>query len=183
MLFAVASSVVLPAVIKEQYPAQFDQVEQLRDDIDKLENEKDRLNDRNASEEAIKKVEADIEAKDDQAIEIQKDFVGTYILVIAGFVLVALAYLVVPSALTGQTLGKRLQKVRALRADGSPLGWKGALLRYGPLTVVTGMALSNPSLGQIVFIAALFVVLSWMRNANRQGMHDRMAKTIVVDAS
>jgi curved DNA-binding protein CbpA len=192
MLFAVASSVVLPAIIKEQYPVQFDRVERIRDEIDDLDQQKDDLNkqadDARGEEKTRLENEADakqeeIDKLDDEAVDIQKDFVGTYILVIAGFVLVALAYLVVPSALTGQTLGKRLQKIRALRADGSPLGWKGALVRFAPLAVITGLALTNPSLGQIVFIAALFAVLSWMRNVNRQGMHDRLAKTIVVDAS
>jgi uncharacterized RDD family membrane protein YckC len=119
---------------------------------------------------------------EDEAVEVQKKFTGTYYAVVAGFVLVALAYLVVPSALTGQTLGKRLQKIRAIRADGSPLRWLGALARYGPLVIITGIFLPTP-VGQIVFIIGIVVVLGWMRNPNRQGWHDRLAKTIVVDAS
>jgi uncharacterized RDD family membrane protein YckC len=97
-------------------------------------------------------------------------------------VLVALLYLVVPSALTGQTLGKRFQHVRAMRADGTPLGWYGALARYGPVTILTGIFLPTP-LGQIVFVIALVVIIGWRRNPNRLGWHDRLAKTIVVDAA
>ena len=49
------------------------------------------------------------------------------IVVLEGIMLACLAYLVVPSALIGQTLGKRIQKLRVIRLDGSPLGWGGAL--------------------------------------------------------
>jgi uncharacterized RDD family membrane protein YckC len=97
-------------------------------------------------------------------------------------VLVALAYLVLPSARTGQTLGKRFQRIRAVRADGSPLGLTGALARYAPAVLITGVFVVTP-IGQIAFVVVLIVVLGWMRNANRQGMHDRLARTIVVDAT
>jgi len=39
-----------------------------------------------------------------------------------GFFLIGFLYLVLPSALTGRTLGKKLQKLRAVREDGSRLG-------------------------------------------------------------
>jgi uncharacterized RDD family membrane protein YckC len=56
------------------------------------------------------------------------------------------------------------------------------LRRYGPLVLIVGIFLPTP-LGQIAFVIGLVVVLGWMRNPKRQGWHDRLAKTIVVDAS
>jgi RDD family protein/DnaJ-like protein len=191
VLFVVAQF-VLQAVIKERFPTQVDQVNAHNDCINVLDKDKpvradvvrecrdfrvspSQITDKDARDNKVK-------ALKDEVVEIQKDFTGTYYLVVGGFVLVALLYLVVPSALNGQTLGKRLQHVRAMRADGTPLGWFGALARYGPVTVLTGVFLPTP-LGQIVFVIALVVILGWMRNANRQGWHDRLAKTIVVDAA
>jgi curved DNA-binding protein CbpA len=209
LLMFVLAQFVLQAVIKERFPADVDRLNAKTDQIDAAKDRESNLND--AADKASQRVDdiesgkvegnltqaraAEKEANDaaaaekrnrealeDEAVDIQKKFTGTYYLVVGGFVLIALAYLVIPSALTGQTLGKKLQRVKAMRADGSPLGWSGALARYGPLAIVTGIFLPTP-LGQIVFVVALVIVLGWMRNANRQGWHDRLAKTIVVDAS
>jgi uncharacterized RDD family membrane protein YckC len=92
--------------------------------------------------------------------------------------LVVLLYLVIPSALTGRTLGKKTQHLKALRADGSPLGWMGALRRYG-LIVLAAYLLSTlvPLIGPVI---VLFGITMWMRNNNQQGLHDRWARTIVV---
>jgi RDD family protein/DnaJ-like protein len=192
LLMFVAAQFVLQAVIKDRFPAEVDKVNARSDCVNVLDKDKPvradvvreckglgvsttLLTDKTARDKKVKDLK-------DEIVEIQKKFTGTYYTVVGGFVLVALAYLVVPSALTGQTLGKRLQHVRAVRADGSPLGWFGALARYAPITILTGIFLPTP-LGQIVFVVALVVILSWMRNANRQGYHDRLAKTIVVDAA
>jgi curved DNA-binding protein CbpA len=97
------------------------------------------------------------------------------------FFLIGLAYLVIPSARNGQTLGKRAQHIKVVNVDGSPIGWSGALRRYGTIVGVT-MVLYVVCLR---FYAALIVVIGlvgWTRNADRQGMHDRFAKTIVVNA-
>jgi hypothetical protein len=191
VLFVVAQF-VLQAVIKERFPTQVDRVNALNDCINVLDKDKPVRADvtRECTGLGVSnnlltdKTERDkkVKALKDDVIDIQKDFTSTYYLVVGGFVLIALLYLVVPSALNGQTLGKRLQHVRAMRADGTPLGWFGALARYGPVTILTGIFLPTP-LGQIVFVIALVVILGWMRNANRQGWHDRLAKTIVVDAA
>jgi hypothetical protein len=191
VLFVVAQF-VLQAVIKDRFPAEVDRVNARSDCVNVLDKDKpvaadvareckglgvgtNLLRDQTARDKKVK-------ALKDEVVEIQKKFTSTYYLVVGGFVLVALLYLVVPSALTGQTLGKRFQHVRAMRADGTPLGWYGALARYGPVTILTGIFLPTP-LGQIVFVIALVVIIGWMRNANRQGWHDRLAKTIVVDAA
>jgi uncharacterized RDD family membrane protein YckC len=118
----------------------------------------------------------------DQASKLQRHMVPASIVVLEVIMILCLAYLVIPSGLTGQTLGKRLQKIRVLRVDGSPLGWAGAFTRYGSLILATNLLLLIPGLGQLLLIGLFFIVLGWMRNPNKQALQDRLARTIVVDA-
>ncbi len=99
-----------------------------------------------------------------------------------GMTLVMLLYLVPSSLRTGRTLGKHLFRVRAIQIDGSPLTLRPAIARYGaPLLVALFLgSLFGPS-SPIVYMLVLFGVLTWPRNANYQGLHDRFARTIVVD--
>ncbi len=92
---------------------------------------------------------------------------------------VALLYLVPFGMRTGQTFGKKLLQVRVVMINGAPITARGALLRYG-LPVFVALLLS-PILGPVGYVAVLFGVLTWPRNANYQGLHDRLAHTIVVD--
>jgi len=105
--------------------------------------------------------------------------VNGYVLgsVIGAFVL-GFLYLAIPSGLTGATVGKRFQHLRVVRQDGSPLGWKGTIVRYGMLMLVT--LLLTFVLGYFAPVIVLFGVTMWMRNPNQQGIHDRFAHTIVV---
>lgn len=86
----------------------------------------------------------------------------------------ALLYCVPMSARTGQTIGKRLQKIELVRVDGAPAGWGGSLTHYG---VPILLAIVIPTLGAI---AAFGMVLWNLRDRNRQGVHDKLAKTLVV---
>jgi curved DNA-binding protein CbpA len=97
------------------------------------------------------------------------------------FFLIGLAYLVVPSARNGQTFGKRVQHIRVVNVDGSPIGWSGAMRRYGTITAVT-LLLYVACLRQFAALIVVIGLVGWTRNPDRQGMHDRFAKTIVVDA-
>src|SRR5262249_47351911 len=92
--------------------------------------------------------------------------------------LLGMAYTVPMSARSGQTLGKKRAKVRLVPPDGPPAGWQASLLHYGVPIGVTCLLLSF--LGPLALVAGLALVL--IRDRNRQGLHDRMAKTIVVDA-
>jgi uncharacterized RDD family membrane protein YckC len=100
---------------------------------------------------------------------------------ILGFV-IGFLYLAIPSAITGRTLGKRLQRLKVVRENGAPLGPTGALLRYGLLVGVTfGLSFI---LGPLAAAIVIIGVTMWMRNPNMQGLHDRWTHTIVVaDAS
>ena len=84
---------------------------------------------------------------------------------------------------SGRTFGKRLQHLRVLRDDGTPLRAGDAIKRYGSLILVT-FALFFV-VGPLAAAIVLVGVIGWMRNANMQGIHDRFAHTMVVsdDAS
>jgi outer membrane murein-binding lipoprotein Lpp len=112
--------------------------------------------------------------RDDEVSKLNPYYLGSVIIAfILGFL-----YLAVPSALTGRTLGKRTQHLKTLREDGSPLGWRGAITRFGLVVLVTFVLYLL--LQQIAGVVVLFGVTMWMRNGNMQGLHDRFAHTIVV---
>lgn len=69
----------------------------------------------------------------------------------------------------GQTPGKRLLKLRVVRLTGEPLGWWPAFERFGgyAASLATGM------LG--------FIQIIW--DANRQGIHDKVVGTVVIQDS
>ena len=76
-------------------------------------------------------------------------------------------YFVAAEATFGATLGKMLAGLRVVRADGSPIGWQGALVR-NVLRVVDGL------FGYVV--GAVLVITS----PTRQRLGDRVAGTFVV---
>jgi uncharacterized RDD family membrane protein YckC len=86
----------------------------------------------------------------------------------------ALLYLVPATAITGRTLGMRGRKIRVVRADGSPVGWYGAFTRFFVPILV---ALAIPTLGPVL---GLGIVLWGYRDPNGQGVHDKLARTLVV---
>jgi len=85
-----------------------------------------------------------------------------------------LLYAVPSTALSGKTLGMRLRHVRVVRADGSPVTWAGA---FGRFVVPFAVALLLPQLGAVI---GLGMVLWFLRDKNRQGVHDKIARTLVV---
>ena len=89
-------------------------------------------------------------------------------------------YLIIPSGITGRTLGKSRQHLKVVRQDGSPLGFAGAFSRYGLIVVVTILLFFILRLGPVGAVLVIFGVTLWTRNPNQQGIHDRFAKTIVV---
>lgn len=100
----------------------------------------------------------------------------------AGALVIGLLYLVIPSARTGQTLGKRLQGIRVIRVDGSPLGFGGSVRRYGLILLTTFLIVFLTPFGLLGAALVLYGVTTWTRNPNQQGVQDRIAKTLVVTA-
>jgi RDD family protein/DnaJ-like protein len=91
---------------------------------------------------------------------------------------VALALVVPASARTGQTLGKKIFQLRLVRVDGSPPGWRASLVHYGfPILLAI-----LPPIQPIGQLAAVLLVIWFVRDPLRQGVHDKLAKTFVVTA-
>jgi hypothetical protein len=194
VLVMVSSFAVVPAVARAQKPEVVDRIEVLNDQIDEATEAKDAAKrELDAAKDASPPDQAEIDAKQrvyDGAKQREEDLVeevndegeklfGLSIAVMGGAFLAGLAYLVVPSALTGRTLGKRAQRIKVVREDGEPLRLADALKRYGPLVAVSYVLLITP-IGLIGAALVLIGVLRWMRNQNFQGLHDRFAHTIIV---
>jgi uncharacterized RDD family membrane protein YckC len=99
-----------------------------------------------------------------------------YVTLVIVFV-VWMLYLVPITATTGRTLGMRGRRIAVLRVNGMPCGWIPAFVRFG---VPCAVALAVPTLGPVI---GLGIVLWGFRDPNRQGFHDKLAKTIVVNES
>ncbi|MCZ7534502.1 MAG: RDD family protein [Acidimicrobiia bacterium] len=205
-IFVVVLFYAAPALQEQRYPDQFDRLDVLDGELDAANEVADAAgeaadaaeesadaaetagaDDAAAKAEAAKAARAeadaadtDVERVEDQIFDVQEELRGYAFLLQEAAFLLALAYLVVPSARSGQTLGKRLRGVRAVRTTGEPLGWSGSLLRYG--VIIFALNALWFMAGPLAVALVLFAVLGWMRNANQQGMHDRIAKTLVVAA-
>jgi uncharacterized RDD family membrane protein YckC/curved DNA-binding protein CbpA len=192
------------ALQKRWYPeehARLDEIGRSTDKNSELSKARDKADDSDSAADKAEKNHADnaaalrktadadkakYDALVDETNDLSRKVFPAGLVVVEILMVVYLAYLVVPSALTGQTLGKRLQKIKVVRLDGSPIGWSGALVRYLPLVAMGNvLALFGQQagiLGLFLIAGLFFIVLGWMRNPNKQALQDRVAKTLVVDA-
>ena len=206
-LFFVGSLVVLPALEKAQHPDDYNAARELvkttipdaQDRVSDAKKAADAADDRvtalaergapaseiadaraaRAAADAKEKAAKDAEQKlKDQLDEHNKVLLPLQNLMTAVVFLAALLVLVVPYIFGRQTLGKETQHIRVIRMDGSPARFGDALRRYGML-VFAGLALSYV-LGPTGGLVAVFLATLWTRNPNQQGVHDRLAKTLVV---
>jgi hypothetical protein len=115
----------------------------------------------------------------DQLVDETKKLTPIRTTVSGVYFLVALLVLLIPSLFGGQTLGKRLQKIRVAKMDGSKAGFVELFRRYG-LMALAAFMLSLLLQGPIGAVVVVFVATMWTRNPNRQGLQDRFAKTLVV---
>ncbi len=196
-------------IIESKYPNKTDRIEQLSDDVTHFKDRQEHFGDiaddtpnkvivqrgsnkvcpqdAPGADATAKKLAACFENKYDKVREERQDLVGDLqparFAVLAATFLAMLAYLVPASAISGRTLGKRLLWVRLVRDDGTPAGLRGSLVHYGlPLFVALLLnVLFEAILPSIGFLIVLLFVASWPRNPNKQGMHDRIAHTLVVD--
>ena len=202
LLMFLAISLVLPGVIQSDYKKITDKISHQQDLEDKANDRADTAGDRastatDKAKAADKKgdtVTADEQRevaqtqkqkeKDQEKIakaankkqeDLAKDVAGTKIIVNVIALVVMLLYLVPATALTGRTLGMRRTRIKVLRVDGTPVGWLGSFARY---IVPLAVALFIPQLGPVL---GLGLVLWGYRDRNKQGIHDKLAKTIVVN--
>ena len=84
------------------------------------------------------------------------------------------------TARDGQTPAKRLLSIRAVRADGSPSDWGWTMLReLGVKILLFGLFIrAVPFVGQIAWIVDLLWAF-W--DKDRQTLHDKIMKTVVID--
>ena len=184
-LFFVGSIVVLPALEKSQHPEAYNRAKELvKTEIPAAEDktsaaEKKAKTDTSATaKQAVTDAKAEEKQLKDELTKQNKVLLPLQNLMTAAIFLVALLILVLPSLFGRQTLGKETQHIRVIRVDGSPARFGDALRRYGTL-VLGGFALSL-LLGPTGGLVAIFVATLWTRNPNQQGLHDRLAKTLVV---
>jgi uncharacterized RDD family membrane protein YckC len=206
-LFFAGSLGVLPALEKSRHPEAYNAARELvrttipdaKDRVSDAKKAADTADDRvkalterraPASEIAdARAASADAEAKEksardaeeklkDDLDEHNKVLLPLQNLMTAVVFLAALLVLVLPYLFGKQTLGKQTQHIRVIRMDGAPARFGDALRRYGML-VFAGLALSYV-LGPTGGLVAVFVATLWTRNPNQQGVHDRLAKTLVV---
>lgn len=187
VVYFLAFITVIPGLVDSRYPAQTNRIDAINQEIKQLDKEKSNFDDR-ADNSKLSKPERDdakaesksldrkINQRQDQITTISKDFQGFALVLYTVILAVMLAIVVPATALTGQTLGMRLRKVRVVRVDGAPVGWFGAFARF---VVPMALALFIPSIGAI---AGLGMVVWFFRDRNRQGLHDKLAKTVVVAA-
>jgi curved DNA-binding protein CbpA len=115
-----------------------------------------------------------------QADNLAEKIKGTQIISTVVVLLLALLYLVPVSVRTGRTFGMRNRKIRIVRVDGSPLTWTASVLRFGvPLAVALLGLIYVGTLAPLIGLA----IVGWcFFDRNRQGFHDKLAKTVIVDA-
>lgn len=197
----------VPRLVDDSYERNTDRYQEALDRADDAQQREDRANDRresaeqrlrranrNDNQEAAAAARADIrEARDaardadrerkrqeDLAEGIQRDeLAGPLQVATAVAFVLALIYTVPSSALTGQTIGKRLRKIKLVRVDGSKVGWLASFAHYG-FPIAIALLLSG-FLGPLAGVAGLAIVLWFLRDRNFQGVHDKLAKTVVVE--
>jgi curved DNA-binding protein CbpA len=186
-----ASQVGAQAVAKSQKPDIVKQINALNDKITtdnntksaadkrvsadkKANNSSAQATDQKASDDAKALATSDGKARDKLSSQLNPFFLGGIVIAF----LLGFLYLAIPTAKTGRTLGKRFQHLKVVREDGSPVGARIAITRFGLIVLVTFTLYLL--LQQIAAVIVLFGVTLWMRNPNMQGLHDRFAHTIVV---
>lgn len=206
VILLLSTAVISPLVVDQMYPKENTKLDHLQTCLDHLSTAKDDLGSSKQSaaidkansscaefpkafgsplsgDESKKQLEKRIDNRtsdvEDLQTSVQQDIAPATFIVSLGALVVMLLVLVPSSLRTGRTLGKHLMRIRAIQVDGSPLTLRPALSRYGmPLLFAQFL---GALLGPLSYAVALFGVLTWPRNANLQGLHDRLARTIVVD--
>jgi uncharacterized RDD family membrane protein YckC len=207
LVIVVLQTTVGSLIIDEMYPKETARLDQITECLDELEAANDDLGANQATRtDSIERANAECErfnvfgaplsaeANDerlenqiddktgnieDLQSELRNDILPGQLGVSLITIVLALVYLVPSSTRSGRTLGKKLFQLRLVNLDGMPVRTRGAMLHYGVPVMVA--LLFAPILGPIGYVAVLFGVLTWPRNANYQGLHDRLAGTIVVD--
>lgn len=82
---------------------------------------------------------------------------------------------------SGATVGKRLLSIKVVRESGGALGLPTAVYRAWPYWVPAAATLLGPQLGVIGLVGVISCIVVAF-TAKKQGLHDIMAKCVVVRA-
>ena len=105
--------------------------------------------------------------------------VGAYVLDIILFIITLVIGYIVWWLFTlsrGQTPGKQLLGIRVMRADGTPSDWGWTFIRE---FIVKGIAVGLAN--SVVGVASIIDLLWAFWDKDRQTIHDKLMKTVVVD--
>jgi uncharacterized RDD family membrane protein YckC len=119
-------------------------------------------------------------ALDKQEQKLRDSIVGTQYLIAFTILILGLLYLVPITARTGRTLGMRNRHLKVVRVDGTPVTWWAAFIRFFvPLFIAFVLLIQLSTLAPMIGLA----IVAWsFFDKNRQGIHDKLARTVVVAA-
>jgi uncharacterized RDD family membrane protein YckC len=128
----------------------------------------------------IKNPPTTAKASDAKEQDLRDSIVGTQYAISITILALGLLYLVPSTARTGRTFGMRNRRLKVVRVDGSPCGWWPAFVRFFiPLTVAFVLLIQLSTLAPLLGLA----IVGWsFFDKNRQGVHDKLARTVVVAA-
>ncbi len=95
-----------------------------------------------------------------------KVFLLYVVLYLFAGLLLSLVYFTYFHGATGQSIGKRVLKIKAIQTTGEPINFKIALIRWGGY-IISGLVMN------LGFLWVMF-------DKNKQGWHDKIAGTYVV---
>jgi hypothetical protein len=119
-------------------------------------------------------------ASDAKEQDLRDSVIGTQYAIFITILVLGLLYLVPPTARSGRTFGMRNRRLAVVRVDGSPCGWGPAFVRFFiPLAVAFLLQIQLSTLAPLLGLA----IVGWsFIDKNRQGVHDKLARTVVVAA-
>jgi curved DNA-binding protein CbpA len=128
----------------------------------------------------IKNPPTTAKASDAKEQDLRDSIVGTQYAISVTILVLGLLYLVPSTARSGRTFGMRNRRLRVVRVDGSPCGWWPAFIRFFiPLAVAFVLLIQLSTLAPLLGLA----IVGWsFFDRNRQGIHDKLARTVVVAA-
>ncbi len=205
MVIYTGISFLLPALVQSDYP---DIVKQI-DKISAVHSAQNDINDANkaikqantakesaSAQKDLKSAETDFNkavkdakkekitpatgatALDKQEQDLRDSIVGTQYLISFTILFLGLLYLVPVTAKTGHTFGMRNRRLKVVRVDGSPVTWWAAFARFFvPLAIAFVLLIQLSTLAPLLGLA----IVGWsFFDKNRQGIHDKLARTVVV---
>jgi curved DNA-binding protein CbpA len=208
MVIYTGISFLLPAVIQSDYSdivKQIDKVGSLHDaqtsvndaqkaldDAKNASDTKSAQKDLTSAQNDVKKATKEVKdagiknppttakASDTKEQDLRDSIVGTQYAISVTILVLGLLYLVPPTARSGRTFGMRNRRIKVVRVDGSPCTWWAAFVRFFiPLTIAFVLLIQLSTLAPLLGLA----IVGWsFFDRNRQGVHDKLARTVVVAA-